>query len=220
MSASLTVQTPELRSFQDELAQFGVVGRGAVLRAAGTGLKQTLVDHLSQLDKDDVHHHSSSSLGAQQVHFYGSAVGSVQNPQIEGDDEVSVSINSVGLAQRYYGGVIGAKNKKWLTIPAVADAYGKRAGSFNNLRFVLFRPDLAALVETMAKSTKTAANGVVKRTGETAVKGRVVYWLKKEVTQEGDPTVLPTDDEMSARAIEAGQEAVAQLKIFGDSAAS
>lgn len=135
-AATLTVQTPELQSFQEELSQFGVVGRAEALQAMGAALKLTLVEHLSQLDQDSVHHRWASKLGADSTHFYGSAVGSVQLPQIERRGEVSVSINNIGLAQRYFGGVIAPREKKWITIPAVAEAYGKRAGSFNNLQFI------------------------------------------------------------------------------------
>lgn len=215
MSAvTVNVEAPEVRSFQAELAQIGSYGRQRVLEAMGAEVRLNLIEHFTELDQDSVHHRWATQLGAASTHFYESAMRGVQLPQVEGDDSVSVSINSEGIAQRYLGGPIEAKNKKWLTIPAIAEAYGKRAGSFNNLQFIPLGPELAALVERTPQSprqTKVAANGAVVPTEEKSIKGRVFYWLKKSVTQAGDPSVLPTDDEMSARAVAAGQEALAQM---------
>jgi len=225
-SISLKVATPGLVSFQDELAQFGVIAKRRVLSAMGGGVKLSLIEHFAGIEQDSVHHKWATQLGANRTHFYGGSArgvqSGIQDPKVEGDDAVSVSINSQGLAQRYFGGTITAKNKKWLTIPAIAAAYGRPANSFNNLRFVLFRPDLAALIEktpgqpsTLSKQTRKDSKGIYRSAGETSERGRVVYWLKRSVEQAPDPTVLPTEDEMSQRAIEAGHEAIDHIGRIG-----
>lgn len=210
---TLEIDAPGLPSFQEELGRLGVVARKQTLKAMGAELRATLIEHFTAIEQDSVHHKWAAKLGAERTHFYGSAARGVQLPAVHGDDEVSVSINNVGIAQRYFGGTIEpGPGKKWLTIPAVAEAYGRPAISFNNLHFIYFRPDLAALAETMPKATETSATGVVRSKGARSERGRVVYWLKRSVRQEADPSVLPTDDEMTRRAAEAGLEAVEQLK--------
>lgn len=219
---SLDAKTGDLKSFQEELANFGVIARQYALQGAGSGLRSSLIDKFTELEKDDVHHRTATRLGADRTHFYGGVARGVQFPVSEGADSISVSINNVGIAQRYFGGPIETKDKKWLTIAAVAEAYGRPANSFNNLRFVLFRPDLAALIEkapgkpSLGKRTRRTAKGIIKQVGETNddKKPRVIYWLKKQVTQAADPTVLPTDEEMSSRAVAAGREALASLEAF------
>jgi hypothetical protein len=221
---TLNVETPDLASFQEDLAQFGVIAQQQVLQAAGSGVRISLIEHFTKIEQDDVHHLTATRLGAGRSHFYGGVAKGVQFPVSEGAGEVSVSINNVGIAQRYFGGPITPKDKQWLTIPAVAEAYGRPANSFNNLNFVLFRPDLAALIEktpgqpSLAKRTRKAKNGVIKQIDATNddKKPRVIYWLKKEVQQAPDPTVLPTDDEMSEAAVEAGREALSRIQPAKD----
>ena len=80
-----------------------------------------------------------------------------------------------GIAQRYFGGDIDAKAGGYLTIPALAAAYGRRAREFD-LRFVIFG-----------------------NTGKVALldaEGEVYYWLVRHVTQSGDATILPTEEEV------------------------
>ena len=95
---------------------------------------------------------------------------------------VEVAINHVGIAQRYFGGTIKPVNKKRLTIPADADAYGRRAREFGKLDMVFGRKGVVGLAKPR--------RGKAKR-GQRA--GKILYWLVKSVTQEADKTVLPKD---------------------------
>jgi hypothetical protein len=92
---------------------------------------------------------------------------------------VDIVCSQLGVRQRYYGGDINPDKKKWMTIPAEEEAYGHTAKEFSNLRFVLFRPDLAAL---MTKDEKK----------------HVLFWLVKGVHQNPNPGVIPSDAEFDA----------------------
>ena len=76
--------------------------------------------------------------------------------------------------------LIPLNGKKWLTIPAIKSAYGRRAREFSDLKFVPLGEDgqLAALVQ------RAKSNG----------RFIVVFWLKKQVRIEQDRTLLPSDD--------------------------
>lgn len=212
-SATITIESTDLQKFQEEVSQqFGPIGLQKTREAMGGAVRKELIEHFTALEQDTIHHRSSERLLAARTGFFAAAAAGVQAPQVEGEN-VSIAINKEGLAQRYFGGTISPKKGNWLTIPAIAQAYGKRAGAFHNLRFVYFRPDLAALVERLSTLVKKDRKGIFRPIASTL--GAVFFWLKPSVTQQPDPSVLPTDDEMAARAIEAGNNAL--LAMWGRS---
>jgi len=104
------------------------VKRPEVRRVMGRGVATRLRKHFSELDSK-----RANRLGGKRTHFYGEVRKSVQNPLVEAPDGVMVAINHVGIAQRYFGGVIEAKPGSKLTIPVHPEAHGKRAREFNDL---------------------------------------------------------------------------------------
>lgn len=114
--------------------------------------------------------------------------------------------------QRVYGGVIKAKNGKYLTIPARQEFANKRARDFTNLRFVSFASGAKALVigqgGTGRLNFKTGRDQKVRGAGARS-EAMVAYWLKESVSQEPDPSVVPTKEQVidaakrgAARAVE------------------
>lgn len=182
-----SVRTPEFRK---------VVGRAVANR---------LRKHFSELDSE-----RANTMGGRRTHFYGQARRSVQNPELVGDSGVSVSINHVGIAQRYFGGPIEADPGHALAIPARAEAYGKRPGEFKDLHLVVFGElGKAALVQ----NTQTALSvGRRRKDGSRTVSrgeeqgGGVFFWLVKRVNQRPDHSVLPTESDLQAAASAAGLE--------------
>jgi hypothetical protein len=124
------------------------------------------------------------------------------------DDGVTVAIlpaivngRQVGLAQRYFGGTITPKTAKALAIPISPVSYGKVPSDFQKL-FLLKTGKGAYLVQ--AGESINPAGRVVKgafpgaRRSEARRRGAALNFLFKlvaSVTQSGDPTVLPTDEE-------------------------
>ena len=188
--------------------------RSQRLRAVmGEAVAAAMVAHFEQLDTE--RHENFTG-----VHFYGGAARSVQVPQVAGDD-VTVAVNQEGVAQRYYGGTITAgsngSGKKWITIPAIPAALGRRAGDFTNLKFVFFKgkggsDDLAALVsEDPNKAKYKTGPNAKKERGARLVpredgKLPVVFWLKRSVTQKADPSVIPDEETLAATAYAHGVE--------------
>lgn len=161
-----------------------VVGRSGV---------NTLREHFFGLNAS-----RPNKLGGKRTQFYADAARGTSSTVLP--DGALISVNQVGIRQRLRGGEIRAgangSGKKWLAIPARAEAHGKRAGEFNDLRFVLFRSGTAALVR--ADSTK-----LVRKKGKLVAGasqgGEVMYWLKRSATQRPDPTVLPYPEQVAAR---------------------
>jgi hypothetical protein len=140
-----------------------------------------------------------NALGGTSTGFYSRAAQGTNFRAV--GDHVVVSIASVGIAQRYFGGTIRPRQAKFLTIPASKEAYGKRASEFNDLKVLVGRNGPYALARRAATlisigNRNRAGVRAVGRVGEQG--GEVLFWLKKEVTQQPDPTVLPSEEAVGA----------------------
>ena len=110
------------------------------------------------------------------LNFWEDAAGSVgYRPDTEG---VVITVDKPGVAQRYFGGTITHRNYSHLWIPTDENA-GKAPGEFEKM-FKLINP--------------TTNRGVA------LLKGRVMFYLVPEVTQDEDKSVLPTDSEYETAA--------------------
>ncbi len=224
MSVSVKIEAQGLNeALQAVDALSGAVTGEQVRQAMGAAMRVAIIDHFTELENDSVHHRSADRLGAEHSGFYAEAARGVQMPQIESEG-ISVGISKLGLRLRYYGGTVKpGKNiswktgqpTKWLAIPNNPIAYGKRTQEFDfsglgtgNLRFVYFRPDLAALVENLATEIKLV-RGVFKAVASTI--GAVIFWLKRSVTYKADPTVLPGSEELLAAAQDAGESQLVNI---------
>ena len=139
------------------------------------------------------------------THFWKRAA-EASNVQV-GADFAIISANQIGLRQRIEGGDIAPVHAKMLAIPAVPDAYGKRAAEYgNNLKFGFaldpesgkMRPALVEPEATSIKIGKVRKNGSrsIKPTSTTTAK-IAIFWLLAHVHQEPNPEALPSDEEFS-----------------------
>lgn len=163
---------------------FPIIGRSAT---------NTVREHLFGLNAT-----RPNQLGGARTNFYAGAARSTQF-QIVGD-AVIVSINHVGIAQRYFGGTIRPKVAKFLTIPVHPRAYGKRAREFD-LELVFGRKG-----EPIALATKASLVTIIRQRGKGEAtrklggrRGEIMFRLVKQVTQQADPTVLPHDGLLETR---------------------
>jgi hypothetical protein len=119
----------------------------------------------------------------------------------------TVTINQIGVRQRYYGGLIRPVSKKMLTIPISPEAYGKTASDFPGA-FLLKTKKGAYIVQRGEEIS--AAGNIVKRRGR-ASQGlgskRVVaaleflFKLSPGVYQEPNAAVLPTEAALTDTAL-------------------
>jgi hypothetical protein len=112
-------------------------------------------------------------------------------------DSVRISVNQTGVRQRFLGGDINPVRAKFLTIPAIAETYGHRAGDFSGLKVV----QGWFAVYTGRNATLALVPKDWKQLGFPGDSTGVYFWLVKNVSQKPDPTVLPTDDEIGKTAV-------------------
>jgi hypothetical protein len=151
-----------------------------------------------------------NKMGGDRTNFYAQAARGTT----WASDEIKavISINQVGIRQRWLGGEIKAKPGHYLTIPARAEAYGRRAREFPDLTvaFIGGKPALVQANQTAVSFSK----GKVKRGKETG--GVVYYWLVPSVVQEGDPEVMPSKEKLKSHVLdELGQALTVKQMLNG-----
>lgn len=165
-----------------------------ILRAAGREVANQLKRHFRKKDRNE-----PNQLSPRRSHFWLAVARSVQNPVLNGNLSVTVSINDPRFAQKVFGGPIRAKLAGALTIPVEERAYGRSARTFEadtGLKLILIRTGHGAF--------ENAVLAVKEGKGLT-----VEYILTKSVTQPADTDALP-DKTLLERAIIARADAVFQ----------
>lgn len=198
---TLTPYLTELRKLVSDRRIDEAIGQGAALAVR---------NHLTARNT------IPNKLGGKRTNFYAAAAKSV-NVQLGTPGTSIVSINKLGLRQRWQGGWIRPRaGKKYLTIPAIAEAHGRRASEFANLRFGFAEGKSGNLVPALVEASSTQVKFGRKRkdgTRKTSVTGtsggRAVFYLVRQVFQQADPTVLPTQDVLAQAGAEAGRNLLA-----------
>lgn len=188
---------------------------GAIENAMGRGVANLVRNHLFALNQS-----RPNQLGGRRTNFWAQAArGTSQASQPGG---FTVSINQVGFRQRYQGGWIRPTGgKKYLTIPAVAEAHGRRASEFSNLRFGFAANKYGNLQPALIEASATKVKfGRARKDGTRGVKsegtgGKVMFFLSKRVFQQADASVLPTLPEMEAAAVAAADAVIAAALAKG-----
>lgn len=184
MSFSTTLTFDDPAKLPVLLRVRGALQRPDIRKVMGRAIATSMRKNFTSLDRS-----RRNKLGGQRTHFYGDARRGVQQPELEGGDGVRVTVNHVGIAQRYFGGEIRPIHSQFLTLPAHPAAYGHRAREFA-LHAIFFRDGTGILVADNEESK----SGI----------GEVYFRLVKSVDQRPDPSVLPAGEELQDAAVAAG----------------
>jgi hypothetical protein len=129
-------------------------------------------------------------------HFFAKAARSTEFSSDESG--VTVSIHQPGMALQFHGGTVTPVNAKMLTIPVSPEAYGKRAGEFDNLQIVFGRSTQDGRIRPIGLAPKS-------KKGE---QPGLYYALVYSATIQPDPTVIPTSQQIASAVISALQDAL------------
>ncbi len=156
-----------------------------------------------------------------QEHFYGLPPNKADFPTTrfwpraaeatsceEVSNGVQVSVSQTGVRQRFLGGGINPVRGKFLTIPAIAEAYGHGASDFADLKvYRTSRDGSPALALARPNLVPDQTGGINPDS--------VYYWLVRHVSQEPDPSVLPEDKEIFEAALKAARDFFARSESTG-----
>lgn len=151
-------------------------------------------EHLVTVSRE--RHATATRLGANQTHFWESAARGVAVGAVD-ESGGNVALKHPGIARAFRDVEIKpGPGKKFLTIPLVAEAYGRRAADIWQ-EWGLFIP-----------RRKTGEKGII---ASKSPLGLVTpfYLLVKGVTQKQDRTLLPTDDAIRTTAVQAIRDYIA-----------
>lgn len=181
--------TPMLHGMQKGLADRKKTNRAAV--EAMLPLVQEHLLHMAQTNHNVFGVRSS---------FWNDML-SATHTSSDGDAGILSMPSAVHL--RAEGGTVVPTEAENLAIPARTEAYGKSPRDFNDLRLIIFGSGTLALVQQDQQAIKygrkhkdgsrTITPGEVKG-------GEIYFWLVPEATIEGDPDVLPTEEELGEAA--------------------
>jgi hypothetical protein len=199
----VTIEISDTASPQVKTA-LAAPGSMAVKSVMGRAVVNQSREHFRRLNSE-----RPNKLGGTRTNFWAQVARSANHQVLA--DGFELGIAHVGLRQRWQGGTIRPQKAKMLTIPAIPEAYGKRAREFNNLRFAIIKGQ-PALIEAEATQIRFGKRGV-KAKGSTleasAGKARkVFYWLATSVYQAPDPSAMPTMQEFGSVAAAAAQSYV------------
>jgi hypothetical protein len=140
--------------------------------------------------KDDPRHGSAERLGANPSGFRAKAAARVTAQSDAEEGRVMIPRNT-GLG-RAFGNVVlrPGSGRTYLTIPAHRETYGRVVRDFPEETFKF----------AVIQSWKTFLALIFRETGGGHVKGEVGYWLRREITQKADRSLLPSDTEYAAAA--------------------
>lgn len=174
-----------------------------IAQAAAPAVLNRVRSHFFALNRE-----RPNKLGGKRTNFFNQAARSTHSRVTGGN--LIIGISHVGIRQRLQGGRIRPTGgRRYLTVPAIAEAYATRAGEWNNLKFGFafdgkgkMRPALVEAQHTALKFGSKRKDG--SRTMKATVKegGRAVFWLVRQVTQRPDPAVIPSNDELRTAALE------------------
>ena len=143
----------------------------------------------------ETRHDTANRLGATPSGHLAQAARAVEDAPVSTDAESgSFVINHPGMVRAFRDVTIVPRAAKALAIPLNAEAYNRRPRQFGPDAFFVFR-------------SKTTGNAfLAKRQKEKGEKPLLMYLLVKSVHQPQDRTLLPSDAEWAAAAVEAADE--------------
>jgi len=153
---------------------------------------QTLVsEYLIALET--VRNDSANALGANKSNFL-SKIGEDQTSFAADADKATVSIDNAAMGRAFHDiDIYPTGGRKFLTIPASAESYNKRALEFD---------DLVLIFSHLTTGNKGPV-ALAKPTGGKKERLTVLYWLVRAVHQVQDRSLLPSDEQITTSAITA-----------------
>lgn len=161
-------------------------------------LNQRIAENVEVFTRDylrilqGLRHRTADALGAQRTGFFERAA---ESPEGRGTSDAAILTLSPGAAfARAFGEVTiqPGPGREYLTIPVNAASYGRRAGEFEDLQFIMTGKGVPVLAKPQDRTRILV----------------VFYLLVKEVTQKQERDLLPSDEDWLAMAEEAARDFV------------
>ena len=166
-----------------------------LLMGAGRAVNNELRKHFLSKYRNE-----PNKLSNRRSKFWDQVARSVNKPQMEDSNTISVTIGDPRFAQKLFGGKITARAAKALTIPVEERAYDRTTHTFEQetgLKLFLLRTGKGAFQNAVLAVKDSNAKGFT-----------VEYVLTKSVNQKADTDALPPKSALEAAILAAGQRSL------------
>lgn len=140
-------------------------------------------------------HRTADKLGANPTGHLTEAYEGIEG--ISDANSATLLIPSASRLRAAFGTyVLTPKNAKFLTIPAHKDAYGKRAGEFDDLFFMRVGPRKTPVLARRVEGTEDRllrARPYQRRDNRRVAEAEILYVLARKAIIPEDPTLIPMD---------------------------
>lgn len=180
---SVDIRTPELDAIERRL---NPTARAELHREIASEVGETVREHLRGYALN--HHKTASALGARPT-------GNLEDARVEArgdDDGATVTVAALGIRRAIGDLTIRPKDRRALTIPVAAIAYGRTVAYLERSGIDIFRPK---------------GKNYLARTVATGGKREIepLYILVRRATLPHEPDLLPTKSTLAANAAEAAR---------------
>ncbi|MEO7933208.1 MAG: hypothetical protein ABIT76_08635 [Chthoniobacterales bacterium] len=177
------------RGLKTVISRLHGAGRRDLLTAAITEVQEVTRIHLR--DIASTRHATAQRLGASPTGHLAQAAEKVAGAAITADEnEAALVFNHPGLSRAFRDVTITPTKSKALTIPIAAVAYGRRAGEFAGL--FLYKGKTGNAFLALQEDGKL----------------KLLYLLLRSVTQKQDRSLLPSQEQWSAAAVQGAKKYV------------
>jgi hypothetical protein len=189
LDTSFDTATPWLNRLNNAMTGDRTEFHGYVARRASERSRR----HVSRLAH--YRHETADGLGAKRTGHLTRASQSIE-PAADAKAAYLEIPRNFGLHRAFHPiDIVPLNGKEWLTIPATAETYGRRAGEFSGLFFKIVGGRYPALILSRNKREFTVA-----------------FWLARSVHQEQDRSLMPSDEEFALDAEAAAIEFIRDLQ--------
>ena len=176
--------------------------RKVVLEASAEGVRESLDKHFMARQSEP--RKDGFPMQGFWVGTKGKSVRESIQPTVFTENDATITIKHAPLAHKVNLNppqIRPGVGKKYLTIPAIAQAAGKSAANFPSLIFGFAQKD-----GSPSEKGKQAVPVLMDRNSK-----QVFYWLARKVQTPHDPRALPSDTELQDAAKSAAEEAIDAL---------
>ncbi|MDE2105656.1 MAG: hypothetical protein KGL39_50985 [Patescibacteria group bacterium] len=168
-------------------------------------------------DTDSARHATADALGATPSGFLqdGYALAAQESALEINENGAAINLPRAQFARAFADvNILPGGGRRYLTFAARAEAYNRRARSFDNLKFgMAFNPKFGRFCKALIEAPMTRIKlGRQRRDGTRRVRATEstsghapVYWLVSRAHQKQDRSLLPTGEAMVAAAREGAQ---------------
>ena len=194
-----------IRAVEDKPTLHRLIGA-----SVGTLVKRYIIEEATP-----TRHVTAQRLGASPTNYLAKAGASVVSRGDSSGAEVVIPQNGEIFARVGGPVTVRPRLKKYLTLPATAAAYSKRAGEMEGLQFRINKAGTAMLVmgpryQRKPDGTRRTKDEAADYRAELKADTKVMYWLKKRVTLSEDRGLLPSDAQFYEAIKDGAAEALTQ----------